>query len=150
MPLIIRWPGVTAPGHVCEEPVISTDFYPTMLEMADLPLKPQQHLDGQSLAPLLRKEKDVLARDALYFHFPQDHHINSMGPSGSVRVGNFKLVEAYGNGKVELYNLRRDIGEKNDLSETIPAKTRELKRLLHDWHIKVGVKLSLKSQKHSP
>lgn len=145
-PMIIRQPGVTKPGTVCEEPVVSTDFYPTMLEIAGLPLKPEQHLDGVSLAPLLKNPKATLNRDALFFHFPQDHQVNSMGPSGAVRVGDFKLVEAYTSKEVELYNLSDDPGEQNDLSADMPEKTKKLTSLLHQWHADVGAQLTLKGK----
>ncbi len=64
-PMMIRWPGVTKPGSVCEEPVISTDFYPTMLEMAGLPGRPDQHVDGKSLAPLLHGRRMTRGADLL-------------------------------------------------------------------------------------
>ena len=132
-PMVIKWPGVTKAGDVCSVPVISTDFYPTMLEMAGLPLNPEQHLDGLSLAPLLRNPNSTLDREALFFYHPHDHHINSMGSSGAVRAGDFKLVEAYNTGDVELYNLKDDLGEQNDLSKAMSEKTKQLKQLLHRW-----------------
>ncbi len=88
-PFLIRWPGHTEPGSVCDEPVISTDFYPTLLEIAGAPLRPEQHLDGVSLVPLLTQEGS-LDRDALFWHYP--HYANQGGfPGGAVRMGDFKL-----------------------------------------------------------
>ena len=109
-PLIIKWPGVTKPGSVCSEPVTSTDFYPTMLEMAGLPLRPQQHCDGLSLVPLL-KQQGNLKRDALYWHYP---HYSNQGsaPASAVRAGDYKLIEFYEDNHIELYNIKNDIGEK--------------------------------------
>jgi len=140
-PMIIRWPGTTQKGSVCEVPVISTDFYPTILDMAGLPLKPNQHLDGLSLAGLLRGETDSLDRDALYFHFPHDHAVNSMGASGAVRMGDYKLVERFKNMDVELFNLRDDLGEQNDLSKTNPKLAAKLTQMLHDWRVKTGARM---------
>ncbi|MHC4736738.1 MAG: sulfatase, partial [Planctomycetota bacterium] len=101
-PMIIKWPGVVKPNSVCSEPVTSTDFYPTMLEMADLPLKPKQHVDGVSLVPLL-KGKEKLERNAIFWHYP--HYGNQGGsPGGAVRAGDYKLIEFYEDNRAELYN----------------------------------------------
>ena len=135
-PMIIKWPGVTRPGSVCRTPVISTDFYPTMLEMAGLPLRPEQHEDGISLVPLLRGGK-TLARRALYWHYP--HYSNQGGtPSGAVRAGGWKLIEFYEDDHVELYDLRNDLSEKRDLAAAHPEKAAELRRMLHAWRAETG------------
>ena len=130
-PMIIKWPGVVRPGSVCSEPVISTDFYPTMLQMAGLPLKPRQHVDGVSLVPLLRGE-GRLGRDAIYWHYPHYHGSGSK-PSGAVRAGDYKLIEWYEDNSVELYDVKDDISEKNDLAATMPQKAAEMRDLLHKW-----------------
>ncbi|MFT5239469.1 MAG: arylsulfatase A-like enzyme/lysophospholipase L1-like esterase [Candidatus Promineifilaceae bacterium] len=137
-PMIIKWPGVTAPGSVCAEPVISTDFYPTMLDMAGLPRLLMQHVDGVSLSPVLKDASASLGREAIYFHYPHYHSVNSMGPSGAIRVGDYKLVERFENMKVELFNLRDDIGELHDLSKTKPVLTQKLKTMLHEWREESG------------
>ena len=129
-PWIISAPGVTRPGSHCDTPVVSTDFYPTLLELAGLPLMPQQHLDGVSLLPLLKGGE--LQRGPLYWHYP--HYSNQGGgPSGAVRDGDWKLIESYDDGSCELYNLRDDIGEKNDMAAGKPAKVAELRGKLVDW-----------------
>ena len=130
-PMIIKWPGVVRPGSVCNEPVTSTDFYPTMLEMASLPLKPEQHVDGVSLLPLL-KQSGKLKRKAIYWHYPH-YHGSGNKPSGAVRAGDYKLIEWYEDNSIELYNLKNDIGEKKDLASRMPEKAAELRRLLHRW-----------------
>lgn len=130
-PLIIRWPGVVAAGSVCSEPVISTDFFPSMLEMAGLESRPDLHRDGRSLAPLL-EQTGSLNRDAIYWHFPH-YHGSGNRPSGAVRAGDYKLVEWFEDGSVELYNLRDDIGETTDLSTSNPETTIELLRQLRSW-----------------
>ena len=135
-PMIIRWPGAVKPGTVCHEPVTSTDFYPTMLEMAGLPLRPQQHADGVSLVGLLKGEGRP-QRQAIYWHYP--HYSNQGGtPGGAVRAGDFKLIEFYEDNRIELYNLRDDIGEEHDLAAEMPEKTAELRRMLRDWRKDVG------------
>lgn len=135
-PMIIRWPGVTCPGSQCSEPVISTDFYPTLLEMAGLPLLPTQHLDGESLVPFL-KEDNHLPDRCLFWHYP--HYGNQGGsPSSAVRCGNYKLVEFFEDRHSELYDLSEDISEQNDLSQKFPEKASELREKLHSWRDKVS------------
>jgi len=144
-PMIVRWPGVTKPGSTCAEPVTSTDFYPTMLEMAGLPLRPKQHLDGVSFAPLLRGGK--MNRGPIYWHYP--HYGNQGGsPTGAVRSGDFKLIEFFEDNHVELYNLREDIGERKDLAKSLPDKTRELTEMLHKWQKETGAKFPTPNPKY--
>ena len=133
VPLIVKLPGKVKAGLTLEEPVITTDLYPTILELARLPLRPQQHVDGVSLQPLLSGQQDTLEREAIYFHYPHYHHINTMGPAGAVRAGDYKLVEVFETGKVELYNLRDDLGETNDLAASMPELAAKLTKMLHDW-----------------
>ena len=129
-PLMVCWPGVTRPGSVCREPMISTDYYPTLLEMAGLPPRPQQHVDGVSIVPLLKG--GTQPERPLFWHYP--HYSNQGGgPGGAVRVGDFKLVEWFEDMRVELFNLRDDLGEKHDLASQMPEKTAALRKLLHDW-----------------
>jgi len=138
-PTIVKWPGVVASGSLCQEPVVSTDFYPTMLEMAGLPLRPAQHIDGVSFVPLL-KEEGSLGREAIYWHYP--HYGNQGGsPAGAVRVGDYKLIEFFEDNRVELYDLKQDIGEKHDLSKEMPEKARELHDLLQEWRVSVDARM---------
>lgn len=138
-PMIIKWPGVAKPGATCSVPVTSTDFYPTMLEMAGLPLRPEQHRDGVSLAPLL-KGRGVLPRKALYWHYP---HYSPQGgsPSGAVREGDYKLIESFEDSRLELYNLAKDIGEKHDLAAEMPDLAARLRTMLHDWRRAVDARM---------
>lgn len=134
-PWIICAPGVTKPGSVCDMPVVSTDFYPTILELAGLPLAPQQHRDGVSLLPLLKG--DQLACGPLFWHYP--HYGNQGGaPAGAVRDGDWKLIEWYEDGRLELFNLREDIGEKTDLASKRPEKVKELQAKLSAWRKDTG------------
>jgi len=137
--MIVRWPGEVPAGSACDEPVISTDFYPTMLEMAGLPLKPEQHVDGKSMLPLLKQQGRQEGR-AFFWHYP--HYGNQGGsPGGAVRVGDYKLIEFYEDSRVELYNLKIDLGERNDLATTMPEKAAELRQMLHEWRSKVGARM---------
>jgi len=138
-PTIIKWPGVTPPGSVCDTPVISDDFYPTFLQIAGLGLRPEQHMDGTSLVPLLKREGGW-QRDTLYWHYP---HFSGQGgrPGGAIRCGDWKLVEYFEDGRLELYNLRDDLGEQKDLATAMPEKARELQTMLADWRRTVGAQM---------
>lgn len=126
-PLLIRWPGVAKPGSVCDTPVLSTDFFPTMLEMAKLPLIPEQHCDGRSLMPLLKGQP--AAPRPLFWHYP--HYSNQGGrPSAAVRDGDWKLIRAFEGNLPELYDLSKDVSEKENLADREPNRLRELQTLL--------------------
>ncbi|MBW8040435.1 MAG: sulfatase-like hydrolase/transferase [Planctomycetes bacterium] len=138
-PMIIKWPGVVKKGSVCSEPVTSTDFYPTMLEMAGLRLRPKQHVDGVSLIPLLTG-KGKLSRAAIYWHYPH-YHGSGNRPSGAIRAGDYKLIEWYEDKSVELYNLKTDIGEQHDLADEMPEKADQLRRMLHRWRRQMNARM---------
>jgi len=146
-PMIVRAPGVTRPGSACPEPVISTDFYPTMLELAGLPLRPRQHVDGTSFVPLLEGRK--MTRGPIYWHYP--HYGNQGGaPGGAVRDGDWKLIEWYEDGRLELFNLRDDIGEQKNLAAAMPEKARELQKMLADWRRSVGAQMPMRKEPTRP
>ncbi len=145
-PLLVKWPATTTPGATCEQPVISTDVYPTLLTMAGLPQRPTQHLDGIDLSPVLRSSQTTLNREAIYFHYPHYHHINSMGPSGAVRSGDYKLVERFETMTNELYNVRQDPGEQHDLSKTKPEVAARLRTLLHQWRAQSGAEMPTRNR----
>jgi arylsulfatase A-like enzyme len=137
-PMIIRAPRVTQAGSVSSEPVLSTDFYPTMLELAGLPARPEQHLDGVSLAPLLRG--GTLEPRPLFWHYP--HYGNQGGkPSGAIREGDWKLIEWYEDGRTELFNLHQDLGEKYNLVRLHAEKAKELHGRLRAWRSQVDATL---------
>ncbi|MEM9159207.1 MAG: sulfatase [Verrucomicrobiota bacterium] len=132
-PFIVRWPGVTKAGSVNETPVCSIDFFPTLLEAAGV--RRQYAVDGVSLIPELSGEGEI-ERDALFWHYP--HYSNQGGfPSGAVRVGDWKLIERYEDGRTHLYHLKDDIGETTDLAESETARVTEMRRRLHDWYEEV-------------
>ncbi len=137
VPFIIKWPGRTRPGSLSKEPVISTDFYPTILEVAGQKLRPYQHLDGKSLVPILTGQP-TFSREALYWHYPHYNQHPQSFPSGVIRAGKWKMIEAYETGELSLYNLSEDIGEKNNLATQYPEKLAELYANLTAWRNEVG------------
>ncbi|MEJ6951434.1 sulfatase [Natronospora cellulosivora (SeqCode)] len=147
-PLLVRWPGVVEAGSSCEVPVSSPDFYPTFLEIAGLPLIPEQHEDGLSIMPLL-KGGDKLDREAIYWHYP--HYGNQGGtPGSSIRMGDYKLIEFFEDGKVELYNLRKDIGEKNDIAEQEIEMVNKMKAMLAEWRESIEAKIPEENSDFEP
>ena len=119
-----------------------------MLEMAGLSLKPKQHIDGISLVPLLKGNKS-LGRKAIFWHYP---HYGNQGasPGGAVRVGDYKLIEFYEDNHLELYNLKEDIGEKNNLAEKMPDKTTELRKMLEAWRKDVDAQMPTPNPNYKP
>ena len=147
VPLIVKWPGVAQPGSVCAAPVIGADYLPTILAMAGAAPAPGP-ADGESLVPLL-KQSGGLARDALYWHYPH-YHPGGATPYGAVRVGDFRLVEFYEDSRVELYNLKDDIGETRDLAAAMPDKAAALRQKLHDWRARVGAQMPIPNPAYDP
>ena len=137
--MIVRAPGVTKAGSVCDEPVVSMDFFPTMLQLAGLPLMPERHVDGLSLVPLLRGEERSPER-ALVWHYPH-YHGSTWTPGAAIRDGDWKLIEFYHWNEVELYNLESDPGETHNLRGSHPEKTNELLAKLHDWQRQLGAQM---------
>jgi arylsulfatase A-like enzyme len=148
-PMIVRWPQQGERGAVCDVPVISTDFYPSILEMVGLPLQPKQHTDGVSFAPLLKGEKK-LAREAIYWHFPHYSNHGMQSPGGAIRAGDYKLLEYYENNTVQLFNLKDDLGEQHDLSKAQPEKVAELRSMLHAWQRDVSAQMMAPNPDYVP
>ncbi|MBP7050564.1 MAG: sulfatase [Phycisphaerae bacterium] len=142
-PLIVYWPGVTQAGAVCETPVCTMDFYPTFAEVAGSETPQGQVLDGVSLIPLLRDPGAGLARNTLYWHYPLDKpHFLGGRSAGAIRKDNFKLIEFFDTGEIELYDLATDPSEQHNLAVTEQNKRRELLDALHDWQRRVDARTS--------
>ena len=136
VPLIIKWPGSGLQKTTCDVPVTSPDFFPTILDMIGINSQDIAS-DGVSIAPLLRGEKE-LDREAIYWHFPHYSNHGMQSPGGAIREGDYKLLDYFENGAVQLFNLRNDIGEQHDLSKIEIEKTKELKAKLDKWRMDVG------------
>ena len=132
VPLIVRWPGKVEAGAVEETPVILTDLHPTILSATGLDLNSTIPNDGHNLLPLL-KGKEKLKNRAVYWHYPNFafHRDNRLG--SAIREGDHKLIHFYDTDSVELYNLKNDIGEKNNLSGKMPQLASRLKNKLKVW-----------------
>ncbi len=147
VPLIVRWPGVVKPGTTCDVPVTSVDFFPTMMEIAGVPLPTDRPIDGQSIVPLL-KQTGKLKREALYWHFP--HYRGSLGPYSIIRRGDWKLIKRYATGRRELYNLAEDLSETHDRAEEMPEKVRQLDAQLVQWLKATGAKMPKPNPDYRP
>jgi arylsulfatase A len=147
VPLVVKWPGVTRAGRVNETPVISVDFFPTLLEAVD-GRPPAGPSDGESIVALL-KGGARLKRDTLYWHYPH-YHPGSATPYSAIREGDWKLIHFFEDDHVELYDLKNDLGEKMDLAASNPAKAAALRGKLDAWRTEVGAQLPTKNPDYDP
>lgn len=134
IPTIVKWPGKIEAGSTCDVPLITNDFYPTILDLAEVAQRPDQHVDGLSFADILLQGKSEIQREAIYWHYPHSRM------EGAVRKGDHKLVYYYETGQSHLYNLKDDIGEQHDLSEEKQELSEELEGMLKQWLVEVNAK----------
>ena len=154
-PLVIYWPNNGKNGTESDVPVISTDFYATILDMVGATKKPggKNGIDGNSLVPVLKGDQsgvEKLRQKPLFWHFPHYSNHGAQSPGGAVRLGDYKLIEYFENNTVQLFNLKNDPGEQNDLSKKEPAKVKELRDLLHNWRRDVGAQMPSPNPKYNP
>ena len=142
VPMIVRWPGVVCPGTTTGVLSAHVDLYPTFLEIGDA-RQPSQPLDGVSLVPVLRDPDVKLGRTAIYSHFPG--YLEGYGkptwrttPAGMIIEGDWKLLQFYEDERFELYNLREDLSEKQNLAAKNPGKVRELNQKFVTWRTGIG------------
>jgi arylsulfatase A-like enzyme len=139
VPLIIKWPDNGLQATVCDVPVTSPDFYPTILEILGIQDR-AMNTDGVSIVPLLKGKKEI-DRNAIYWHFPHYSNHGMQSPGGAVRSGDYKLLEYYETDKVQLFNLKDDMNEQYDLSALEPKKVTELRNMLHNWRENIEAKM---------
>lgn len=153
VPLVVSWPGVVPAGGACDLPTIHVDLYPTFLELAGAPA-PQQILDGESLGSVLRNPAASLRREAIFQHFPgylgAGHDSWRTTPVSLVQQGDWKLMEFLEDGRLELYNLREDIGETKNLATGMPEKARELHDRLMAWRAAIKAPMPAKNDGSVP
>jgi arylsulfatase A-like enzyme len=143
-PLLIRWPGVTHAGSTIHDPVSSIDFFPTLCEAAGAKFGA---VDGISLRPLLQGSR--LAERPLFWHYP--HYSDQGGkPSGAVRLGDWKLIEFYENGRLELFHIADDPGEARNLVRRESTKAKQLYGLLVDWRHSVNASMPEPNPRYDP
>jgi arylsulfatase A-like enzyme len=148
IPLIVAWPGKVKPGTVCDVPVISVDHYPTLLEITGIPAKEGHQPDGESIVPLLT-QSGSLKRDAIYWHYPH-YHPGSATPYSAVREGDWKLIEFLEDNHVELYNMKRDLGESDNVAAENTEKVSALKSKLETWRKEVGAQMPVRNPAYDP
>ena len=147
-PLFVSWPAGIEAGSQCPTPITSPDIYPTLLAAAGLPLIPDQHVDGESLLPLLRQSGE-LEREAIFWHYP--HYGNQGGvPGSSIRCGDWKLIEFFDDGRLELYNLQQDIGEQDNRADAEPELVADLHRQLVAWRESVTARIPARNPDWEP
>lgn len=155
VPLLVRWPGGIAPGRVSSMPVTTVDFFPTFLELAGVPTPRGVPLDGVSLAGYWRGGSAPV-REAIFWHYPHYHAAGSGGPGGAVRAGDWKLIEYYEHtlaqaGRApELYNLRSDPGETQNLAAREPARVDALLALLAAHRTSTGAQMPVVNPAYDP
>ncbi len=143
-PLVISWPGRTTPGAVTDTPVISNDIFATALAAAGAAvpapgeLPAERGIDGLSLLPVLEGSPDPV-HEALFWHYP--HYSNQGGfPGGAIRMGEWKLIERYEDGRTHLFNLREDPGERQDIAAAEPERVVAMRNRLHRWYRETGAR----------
>ena len=148
VPWAIRWLGNVKAGSSSDTPIITTDTFPTLLEVAGLKPKEGTPLDGESLIPMLKGNAE-LKRKSLFFHYPNYafHKRNRLG--GVVRRGNYKLIHFYDDDSIELYDVVADQGEKKNLTKSKPKLSAELKTELAQWLKESGAKMPFVPEKDS-
>lgn len=150
VPTIIRWPGVTKAGSVCDEQVMTIDYYPTFLEVTASPGDKTHNasVDGRSITPLLRNPSSSIDRD-LFWHYPH-YHAGGDSPYSAIRSGDLRLIEFHEDSRVELYNLAKDLGEQHDLATAMPHKAKQLRQALHAWREQIGAQMPTRNPNYDP
>jgi arylsulfatase A-like enzyme len=147
VPLIVKMPGVTPPGSVCDAPVITMDFFPTLLELASGDKSASATAqDGVSFVSLLRGGT-ARTHDELFWHYPHYWNGGKVSPYSMARVGDWKLIRFYETGSEELYDLKSDLSETRDLAASNPGKRRELSARLDAWLEEVGAQMPVPRNK---
>ena len=138
VPLIIFWPDFINGGKVIDTPVSSIDFFPTLCSAAGIKNSTDEVVDGLNLLPLIKGENNI-KRQSLFWHFP--HYRGKINPYSIIRNGDWKLIKRYDGKPFELFNLKNDLSEKNDLSQDMPEKVKELNEEIMIWLLKTNARV---------
>jgi arylsulfatase A-like enzyme len=148
VPLLVSMPGVVPPGTVCEFPVITMDYFPTLMEQAGAdPSASRTAVDGLSIVPLLRGQKSALHKE-LFWHYPHYWNGGKVSPYSVARMGDWKLIRFYESGREELYDLTADLSEKHDLAAEEPEKRKELGTHLDAWLKETAAQMPVPNPKY--
>jgi arylsulfatase A-like enzyme len=154
VPMIVKWPGVTSPGSSSDEQVIIEDFFPTVLEIAGVHKFQQvgQVIDGVSFVPLLKGQDALTSDRPLYWHFPNHWGPKGpgIGPSSSIRQGDWKLIYYHVDRRYELFNLAEDLGENRNLADQHPAVVTRLANQLRRHLIEVDAQMPTEKKTGRP
>ncbi|MFI3317817.1 MAG: sulfatase [Rikenellaceae bacterium] len=148
VPLIVRWPGKIEAGSESDAPMMTYDLFSTFLEIGSGKVPAGQITDGESLIPVLTQKADKLKREAIYWHFPTN--MWTRHPEGAIRKGDYKLIENYLDGSIQLYNVVADIGETTDLASTNPELAKDLLEDLRAWRKDVGAGMPTPNPNYDP
>ncbi len=151
VPGIVRVPGLTPTGVVSDEPILSIDYYPTILKLTGAPGVEEHNdeVDGLDLGPVLADPEVELDRDALYWHYPH-YHPGGAVPHSAIRMRDWRLVEFHNGMRVELYNLQEDLGETQDLAEERPEVRDRLRDRLHAWRERLDAQMPTPNPDYKP
>ena len=132
VPYIVRWPGVVKAGTVNDTPIISYDLFPTVLSAASCLDQCPVNVEGEDLTPILKGTGALQRKYPLIWHYPHYHHggMDSLDMGSAIRVGKWKYIYIFKTGKELLFDLEKDLAEKNNLASTHPAKSKELREIL--------------------
>lgn len=147
VPMVASWPGVIVPWTTCDIPVSVIDFYFTIREAAGIRGEAGCEVDGESLMLVLAgtdagADEGALQRDSLFWHLPA--YLEGRNgtwrskPGAAIRWRQFKLLEFFEDGRLELYDLEQDIGERHNLVDEHPDLTKELHRRMIEWRLSIG------------
>jgi len=150
VPTIASWAGVIPEGEKSDTPIISMDFYPTFLEAAGISGVPShnEYVDGESLMAVFKNPSHSIRRN-LYWHYPH-YHAGGDGPYSAIRSGNWRLIEFHETGRVELYNLAKDISETHDRSQFNYKARDQLRNRLNRWRADVQVQMPVPNPNYDP
>ncbi len=148
IPMIVKWDGKVEGGSVCDEVVINYDLFSTFIDMGDAKVPATQIADGLSLVPLITGKAESLDRESVYWHFPTN--MWTRNPMGAIRKGNYKLIENFLDGSVELYDVVNDIGEVVELSKTKPEVAADLLADLHKWQKDINAGMPTPNPNYDP
>ena len=145
VPMFIYWHNQIPTGE-SDTPVTGTDYFPTLLELAGLPLEENAHLDGVSFAGSLEDGSELNQDRPFFWHSPLPRPTSTGDRANTaIRLGDYKLLDFYEEGRIELYNLRKDISEENNIAESEPEITKKLLKMIRDWRNEIDAYMGKQS-----